>query len=419
MNDKESELLSNTMVVVLASGRGNRLDGLLCGECKPALPFGSVYRHIDLTLSNCLNSRLAQVGVVLQNPSTSLLSHLQATWTQLREHQNFTATPWQPQARGSSARYIDTVDAVLKNWPRIAQTKPRCVMVLTGDHISKVDLRRVLSCHIKKGADVTLGCVELPMAEASQFDVVTVQEGYRVSDIIERPAAPTATPYRSDRAFVSMGIYVFNTDVLRHCIGFDSGQIESTDDFGRDIIPKMVASSNVFAYAYSSNDPIGGGYWHDVGTMKNYWLANMELLGNPPRLSLDDSSWPLRGGVSYSAKHWIGKHYLPDATKISDSLIAADCKISSATISHAVVSPNVRIGSCSSIHESIIHPNASIGSSCRLHGVIVPSDCHIPDGIHLLNPQLENYQLKPDWSPVVVTDNQCTSLRAGVNLVTQ
>lgn len=417
MHDNESELLSKTMVVVLANDQASQLGESTCEDCKADLPFGSVFKPIDLTLSNCLNSHLTQVGVALQHQSASLLSHLQRSWTPLREHQQFTVTPWEAQGKGSSTEYLDTVDAVLKNWTRIAQQQPRWIMVLTGDHICKIDLRRVLSFHIKKEADVTLGCVELPLAEASRYGVVRVEEGYRVSEITQKPATPSATPYRRDRAFASMGIYVFNTDVLSDQIGFDSGQVESTDDFGRDIIPKMVTSKNVFAYPFSSNDPIGGGYWRDVKTLNDYWSANMELLGTSPHFSLNDSVWPLQGCASHSAYNWVGKHYLADATKISDSLIAADCKISSSTISHTVVSPNVHIGYCSSIHETIIHPNASIGRSCRLHGVIVPSDCHIPDGMQLLNPQLENNRLKPDWSPIVVTEKHCRYLSFGVNSV--
>jgi glucose-1-phosphate adenylyltransferase len=375
-----SRLTRDTLALILAGGRGSRLKHLTAWRAKPAVPFGGKFRIIDFPLSNCMNSGIRRVGVLTQYKAHSLIQHVQRGWSFLRGEFGEFVELLPAQQRIEASWYLGTADAVYQNLDIIRSHDPAYVLILAGDHVYKMDYGPLIAAHVEHGADVTVGCIEVPIEEASAFGVMTVDAEWRVTDFIEKPQHPEPIPGRTDVVLASMGIYVFNTGFLYEQLIRDADTSDSEHDFGRNIIPKVLERYRVLAYPF--RDPARGGqaYWRDVGTVDAYWRANMELIGITPELNLYDEDWPI----------WTHQEQLPPAKFIFDdderrgmavdSMVSGGNIISGALVRNSLLFSSVHVESYSVVHDSVILPNVNIGQHCRLERVIIDKGCQIPDG---------------------------------------
>jgi glucose-1-phosphate adenylyltransferase len=362
-----------TLAVIMAGGNGTRLGDLTRWDCKPALPFGGQYRNIDFPLSNCLNSGVRQIGVLTQYKAHSLIQHVAQGWNFLRPELGEFVELWPAQQRKGQRWYDGTADAVYQNLELIMERVPAHVLVLAGDHIYKMDYRPMIEAHAASRADVTVGCVEVPVAEAGAFGVMGVDANGWVEEFKEKPENPKAVPGRPNIALGSMGIYVFNRDFLFEALKNDAGDPSSSHDFGRNLLPSMVRRYRVLAYPFRSETG-SQGYWRDVGTIDSYWQANMDLLEDHAELDLYDERWPILTHQPPRAPTRV-----MGAGSTRRSIVAAGGVIAG-RVERSVLFPECEIGHGSSVEGSLVLPAASIGRNCRLHNVIVDSGCEIPDG---------------------------------------
>lgn len=381
-----SLLTKNTVALILAGGRGSRLKHLTDWRAKPSVPFGGKFRIIDFPLSNCLNSGIRRIGVVTQYKSHSLIRHLQRGWGFLRGEFNEFIDLMPAQQRMDDAEwYKGTADAVFQNVDIIRHYSPEFVLVLAGDHIYKMDYGEMLATHAASAADLTIGCIEVPLEDAKGFGVMSVDEYQRIVDFNEKPAQPMPMPGNPERALASMGIYVFNAKFLYEQLIRDADDPKSSHDFGHDIIPHLVKRYRVFAHRFADScvgsPPDTDPYWRDVGTVDAYWEANMELSKITPDLNLYDDKWPI----------WTYQEQLPPAKFVFDdedrrgmavdSMVSGGCIISGATVRRSVLFSDVRVNSYSEVTDSVILPKVDIGRYVRLNKVVIDKGCRIPDGM--------------------------------------
>lgn len=378
-----SAVSKNTYAVVLAGGRGSRLHELTENRAKPAVPFGGKFRIIDFALSNCINSGIRRVGIVTQYKAQSLIRHIQRGWGFLEANLGEFIEALPAQQRVEEAWYTGTADAVFQNLYFIRHCAPDYVLVLGGDHIYKMNYARMLAEHIAARADVTVCCIDVALEEASQFGIMAVNDEQRVTGFEEKPAHPRALPDDPTRALASMGIYVFNAAFLYEHLARDAKDGASCHDFGKDLIPHMVAHHRVYAHRFADscvNVAGGAPYWRDVGTVDAYWDANLELAKVTPRLDLYDADWPI----------WSLQRQLPPAKFVFnddgrrghalDSLIASGCILSGAEVQRSLLSTNVRVLDHSLIEDSVILPDVEIGRHAIVRRAIVDKGCRLPDG---------------------------------------
>jgi glucose-1-phosphate adenylyltransferase len=382
-----SLLTKNTVALILAGGRGSRLKHLTDWRAKPAVPFGGKFRIIDFPLSNCVNSGIRRIAVVTQYKAHSLIQHLQRGWGFLRgEFNEFIDILPAQQRVHEHEWYKGTADAVFQNMDILRHYGPEFVLILAGDHIYKMDYGEMLAAHAASAADVTIACLEVPIEEAKAFGVVTVDEYNRILSFEEKPANPTPMPNDPSRAFVSMGIYVFNARFLYEQLIRDADDPRSSHDFGKDVIPYIVSRYRVFAHRFADScvgAPNGVTYWRDVGTVDAYWEANMELAKITPDLNLYDEKWPI----------WTYQEQLPPAKFVFDdpdrrgmavdSMVSGGCIISGATVRSSVLFSSVRVDAYSEVVDSVILPRVEIGRHVRLRRVVVDKGCRIPDGLEV------------------------------------
>jgi len=378
-----SELLTrDSLALIMAGGRGTRLQNLTRDRAKPAVYFGGQYRIIDFTLSNCINSGIRRMGVLTQYESHCLIRHLQHGWSFLhRQLGEFIELLPAEQRQRHSLWYSGTADAVYQNIEFIRIHRPRYVLVLAGDHIYKMDYGAMLAHHVDSRADVTLGCVEVPAERARDFGVVTVDDGGRVIDFVEKPARPEVRVRPGEPCLVSMGIYVFNTEQLLDQLSRDAGCSASAHDFGHNILPEMVDSAHVQAFPFRDlHRPDQPGYWRDVGTVDGYWKANQELLNSPPELDLDDGLWPV----------WTHRQQLPPARFVrtgpqepglaEDSLVSQGCVIAGGRARRSILFTHARMLTGSRVEQSLLLPGVSVGPGCVVHRAIIDAGCSLPEG---------------------------------------
>lgn len=374
-----TELTRRTMVLVLAGGEGSRLKNLTAWRAKPAVPFGGKYRIIDFALSNCVNSGLRRIGVLTQYKSHSLIRHLQRAWSFMRaEIGEFVEILPAQQRTHKKEWYQGTADALFQNLDIVRRHDPQYVIVLGGDHIYTMDYSAMLLRHVESGADFTVGCIEVPRAEASEFGVMSVDENMRITKFTEKPPEPEAMPGKPDTALASMGIYVFSTEFLFNTLIADAELRDSSHDFGRDIIPENIHSSRALAYPFRK-DTGEPGYWRDVGTVYSYWKSNMELCAIDPELNLYNRDWPI---WTYQPQSAPAKFIFDDDGRRGeaiDSLVSAGCIISGARLKRCVVFFGCRIENFSLIKDSVVLPKVSIGRNCRITRAIIDKACVIPD----------------------------------------
>src|SRR5690606_3293891 len=338
-----SRLTRDTLALILAGGRGTRLKQLTEWRAKPAVPFGGKFRIIDFPLSNCLNSGIRQIGVLTQYKADSLIRHIQQGWGFLRAELGEFVDILPAQQRLQEAWYAGTADAVYQNLDIFRQRDPEYILVLAGDHVYKMDYGLMMAYHVEMQADLTIGCMEVPLSEAKAFGVMHIGDDKRVSNFVEKPENPPPMPNRPDHALASMGIYVFNTGFLFEQLIKDADTPGSSHDFGKDIIPAAIKKYRVFAYPFRDIQSGVQAYWRDVGTVDSYWAANMELIGIDPELNLYDKDWPI---WTYQAQTPPAKFVFDDDDRRGmavDSMVSGGCVISGAEVRHSLLFSNVRV----------------------------------------------------------------------------
>lgn len=374
-----TELTKNTLALVLAGGEGSRLKNLTQWRAKPAVPFGGKYRIIDFVLSNCVNSGIRKIGVLTQYKSHSLIRHVQRGWSFMRYEVGEFVELLPAQQRVHKQWYQGTADALYQNLDIFRRHNPKYVMVLGGDHIYSMDYSKMIVAHAASGADVTIGCIEVPRMEATGFGVMSVNEDLKITKFTEKPADPEAMPGKPDKALASMGIYVFSTEFLFKKLIEDFDNPDSSRDFGKDIIPSIIATKNVLAYPFVDDKGLPV-YWRDVGTIESFWHANLDLCSIVPELNLYDRGWPI---WTYQAQMPPAKFTFDDEGRRGeaiDSMISAGCIISGARIKRSVISSGCRVHSYSSIKDSVLLPRVEVGCNCRIQKAVIDKGCIIPDG---------------------------------------
>lgn len=381
-----NEELRRTFAVVLAGGRGIRLEQLTDTQAKPAVPFAGKYRIIDFPLSNCVNSGLRRIGVATQYKAHSLIQHVQNGWGFLRGELNEFVELWPAQQQTAAGNwYLGTADAVYQNIGTISAHRPEYILILAGDHLYKQDYSKVLAQHIDRGADVTVSCVDVPLQTASRFGVVGVDENDAIVSFLEKPEHPPPIPGQPDRAFASMGIYVFNAEFLFELLAADAADPRSSHDFGKDIIPSLVSKHHMIAHRFGEssveNDESNEPYWRDVGTIDSYWAANIDLTTVTPSLDLYDTAWPI---WTYQVQRPSAKFVFDDKDRTGvaiDSLVSAGCIVSGGTVRRSLLFSDVHVHSFSTVTDSVVLPRSRIGRRARLTKVIVDQGCRIPEDL--------------------------------------
>jgi glucose-1-phosphate adenylyltransferase len=379
-----SRLTGGTLAIIMAGGRGERLKDLTAHRCKPATPFGGKFRIIDFVLSNCVNSGIRQISILTQYKAQSLIQHVQRGWSYLRgEFGEFVETIPAQQQMGPMW-YRGTADAVHQNIDLILSHRPKHVLVLAGDHIYKMDYGPMIAYHVEKGADITVGVVEVPASDSIHFGVLTATEWNRVTKFSEKPKVPDTLPGRPDTILASMGIYVFNTRLLEKMLAEDGADENSAHDFGKDIIPKAIGTNlQVFAYPFQDVKTRAQSYWRDVGTIDAYYEASLELVHVKPELNIYDQDWPI---WTYQVQQPPAKFILDEDGRRGmaiNSMVSGGCIISGAVVRESLLFTNVRIDEGSSIQRSVILPHVEIGRGCVICGAILDEGCEVPDGMSI------------------------------------
>jgi glucose-1-phosphate adenylyltransferase len=373
---------SDTVAVVLAGGVGSRLAPLTQDRTKPAVPFGGQYRIIDFTLSNCLHSGLRRILLLTQYKSHSLQKHLRDAWSifnpQLGEY--ITAVP--PQLRTGESWYQGTADAIYQNLFMLKRSGAKFVVVLSGDHIYRMNYEEMLTAHRESGVDVTVGCMEVALKEAQSFGVMSTDINRRIVSFQEKPQCPTPTPHNPDRALASMGIYVFSIDVLCRELESDAANSRSSHDFGKDLLPRMIHTHKVFGHRFGEEEQCTSqsSYWRDVGTIDAYYQANMDLLKDRPPLDFYSECWPIRKHERPAPPARIDRDSFGTPGIVADSLISNGVIVSGGTVNRSILSTNVRVGSRATVDDSILFDDVVVGEGVQLKNCIVDKGVRIPAG---------------------------------------
>ena len=349
-------------------------------RAKPAVYFGGPYRIIDFTLSNCLNSGLRRVFIATQYKSLSLSRHIRMGWNIVSEELGEFIEILPPQKRVGEHWYLGTADAVYQNLYSIQRENPRHVIVLSGDHVYKMDYAKMLRFHMERGAAATLATIEVPVAEAHRFGIIAVDESQRVVGFDEKPATAKTVPGSPDVALASMGVYIFETNALIQALEADAGQ-PTSHDFGKDIIPSLYERAPVISYRFEDANKKASKYWRDIGTLDAYYEANMDLCHVNPEFNLYDPEWPMR---THQPQAPPAKFVFAEEGRRSgqalDSIISSGCIISGSRISGSVLCPNVRVHSFCSIENSLLMPGVRVGRHARIRKAIIDRDVLVPRG---------------------------------------
>ena len=377
--------MQDTLAIVLAGGMGSRLSPLTDNRAKPAVPFGGKYRIIDFTLTNCLHSELRRILVLTQYKSHSLQKHLRDGWSVFNPELGEYITVVPPQMRTGEQWYAGTADAIYQNLWLLSRSEAKYVIVLSGDHIYRMDYAPMLEQHRLTGADLTIACMEVPVEEARSFGVIDINEDKRILAFVEKPEQPPTIAGDPTKSLASMGIYIFSSDALIELLEKDALNAFSSNDFGHDIIPEAIIDKNVYAYRFG--DLIGrvsqDAYWRDVGTIDSFYQANMDLLQPVPPINLYQSDWPIR---TYEQQ-------LPPARTVSsstghegifiNSIISNGVIISGGSVHNSILSSDVRIDDGAAIENSILFNHVQVGKGCRLQNCIIDKHVKIPAGTEI------------------------------------
>ena len=398
-------MLDDVLVIVLAGGAGERLFPLTKERAKPAVYFGGPYRIIDFTLSNCINSGLRRIFIALQYKSLSLSRHLRMGWSVVADELGEFVEILSPQKRIGENWYLGTADAVYQNLYSILREGPRHLIVLSGDHVYKMDYAKMLRFHRDHGAAATIAAIEVPSDEADRFGVLQVDEDNRLTGFLEKPK--DLEP--GGQVLASLGIYIFDMDLLVPALEADAGQ-QSAHDFGKDIIPDLISRAPVYAYRFYDENKKEAKYWRDIGTIDAYYEANMDLCHVNPDFNLYDPEWPLR---TYQVQAPPAKFVFADEGRrcgqALDSVISAGCIISGSRVSGSVLCPNVRVHSFCDIDQSILMPGVRVGRHARIRRAIIDRDVFVPRGARIgYNPEEDRrrHTVSDSGIVVVTTDDE-------------
>ena len=379
-----AHLVRDAMAFVLAGGRGSRLKELTDRRAKPAVYFGGKSRIIDFALSNAVNSGIRRIGVATQYKAHSLIRHLQRGWNFFRAERREMLDILPASQRADDGQwYLGTADAVYQNIDIIESYDPRYIVILAGDHIYRQDYGLMLKDHVESGADVTVGCIDVDRKEASGFGVMHIDDTNRIIDFFEKPSDPPAIPGRPDKSLASMGIYVFATEVLFEVLKADARDPESDHDFGKDVIPRMVAAGNARAHRFEDSCVLTGSesepYWRDVGTLDSFWQANIDLMDDRPELDLYDNTWPI----------WTYSELTPPAKfrgsfgslSMERSMVSGGCIIGDASLQRSLLFTGVEVKQGGQLSGAVLLPYVTVGEDARLSNVIIERGVRIPKGL--------------------------------------
>ena len=379
-----SNLTKEAYALILAGGKGTRLHELTNWRAKPAVHFGGKFRLIDFPLSNCVNSGIRRIGIATQYKSHSLIRHVNRSWGHFKKELGESVEILPASQRCGEEWYSGTADAVFQNIDIIRHELPKYVIILSGDHVYRMDFGPLIAKHVENNADMTVCCIELDVEEAANtFGVMSVDSHNKVLAFKEKPEQPSVIPGKKGRCLASMGNYIFNTEFLFEQLEKDAKNSFSGRDFGHDIIPALIKEHRVYAFPFKNPDETESPYWRDVGTLDSFWEANMDLVSPSPQLDLYDASWPI----------WTYQEQLPPAKFVFDdddrrgmavdSTISAGCIISGAKIKHSLLFSNVHVQSYSLVENTVVLPNVKIGRNCTIKGAIVDRGCEIPEGLSI------------------------------------
>jgi glucose-1-phosphate adenylyltransferase len=388
----------DTLVCLLAGGHGERLYPLTRDRAKPAVPFGGIYRIIDITLSNCVNSELRRIFVLTQYKSLSLNRHIRDGWNIFSSELREFVYVLPPMMRVGEYWYRGTADAIFQNLYSVGSESCKYIMILAGDHVYKMNYKRMLKQHVDSGADLTIGTIEFSRSESSRFGVCELDSTQRIAGWEEKPANPKPTPHDPDKSCVSMGIYCFNRDFLIQALMADASDPRSSHDFGRDLVPKLIDKHRVYAYSFVDENQKDALYWRDIGTIEAYYEANMDLISVNPVFNLYDAHWPIR---TYQRQHPPAKFVFAEERRMGvaiDSLVSQGSIISGGRVQNSVLSHDVRVESMAQVDNSIIFAHSVIGSNSRIRHSIIDRKVRIPPYTEI------GYDLESDRKKYHVTE---------------
>jgi len=384
------------LAIILAGGRGERLYPLTRDRAKPAVPFGAIYRIVDFSLSNCLNSNIRHVYALTQYKSTSLHRHIQLGWSILCAPLGEFIEVIPAQQRVDEEWYQGTADAIYQNMYILQDERPDLVLVLAGDHIYKMDYRKMIAHHMETKADLTIGAIRMDRKFSQEFGVIEIDPAWRIVGFQEKPAEPRTIPGDPEGILASMGIYVFNIETLVRRL-IDDTRSDSSHDFGKDIIPSMIGKDQVFAFDFRQGDQGGTGYWRDVGTIDAYFDANMDLISVTPQLNLYDPQWPI---LTYQAPYPPAKTVHAEKERMGtvvNSVISNGCIISGGTVKRSILSPRAHVHSFAEVEDSILFEGVDIGRHAKIRRTIIDKEVHIPQETEI------GYNLEEDAKRFTVT----------------
>ncbi|WP_456295585.1 glucose-1-phosphate adenylyltransferase [Vibrio sp. AK197] len=372
--------MQDTLTVLLAGGVGSRLSPLTDDRAKPAVPFGGKYRIIDFTLTNCLHSGLRQILVLTQYKSHSLQKHLRDGWSIFNPELGEYITVVPPQMRKGGKWYEGTADAIFHNLWLLERSSAKYVIVLSGDHIYRMDYAAMLEAHKETGAEMTVACMDVAREEATEFGVMAADSEGRISSFVEKPVDPPSMPNNPERSLVSMGVYIFNMDVLTSELRRDAKVENSKHDFGKDIIPKLLPNGKSFAYEFASDRGrvAKDSYWRDVGTIDAFYEANMDLLEPVPPMNLYQADWKIRTYASQNPPARTVSSATGNEGIFINSIISNGVVNSGGSVQHSVISSNVRINDSATIVDSILFDDVEVGNGCQLVNCIIDKHVKIP-----------------------------------------
>jgi len=397
------------LAMVLAGGRGERLYPLTRDRAKPAVPFGAIYRIIDFTLSNCIHSEIRRIYALTQYKSTSLHRHIQFGWNILSASLGEFIEAIPAQQRIDEHWYQGTADAFFQNIYTIQQERPDLILILSGDHIYKMDYRKMIDFHVEKEADLTVGAIRMEKRHSREFGVIQVDEGGQVIGFEEKPEEPKTIPGDPEGILASMGVYVFPTEILVRRL-IEDARSDSTHDFGKDIIPAMIKKDRVFAFDFRKGDRGGMGYWRDVGTIDAYFEANMDLVSVTPQLNLYDPQWPI---FTYQSSDPPAKTVLEEEGRMGtaiNSILSNGCIISGGSVKRSVLSPRVVVHSYAEVEDSILLEGVDIGRRAKVRRTIIDKDVQIPPEMRI------GYDLDEDAKRFTVTGSGIVVVPKGMRL---
>jgi glucose-1-phosphate adenylyltransferase len=402
--------MKKVLAMILAGGKGERLYPLTRDRAKPAVPFGAAYRIIDFTLSNCINSGIRWIYILTQYKSLSLDRHIQTGWNFLSMRMGEFINVIPAQQRIHESWYQGTADAIFQNIYTLQMERPDLVLVLSGDHVYKMDYGYLIDHHLKAKADLTIATIEVDKKYCKEFGVIQGNRQGKIVGFQEKPATPKTVPHNPDAVLINMGVYLFNTETLVKRLIEDAKNKDTEHDFGKNIIPLMIKRDQVFSFPFTDRKTKMPGYWRDVGTLEAYWETSMDMLSEQPKFDVYDPDWPIQTYEEGAMPAKIEGRCEKDGIvygSVFNSIISRGCLIRTGYVERSLLSPNVTVEPFSVITDSILMNNVTVGKSCRIQRAIIDKGVRIPDGTEI------GFNAKADCKRFTVTDSGIVVIQKG------